>query len=580
MVDPVSSKMIRSPIVIFIIGALVATAWHPMVLGFLTDDWTVLVHPTIWTAPFSPARWDALEIAQNRPVLRVIFFILTSIVPANPVAWHSVGALLNIAAAAAIAICVRDILLVAGQRATSARWSGAVSGLCWLAFPWSVATSFWATGTTAMPAVLCFAVSVSLLVRHWQGGSFYALLGGAVLSLAGYLTYEAFYFQVFAVILYLIWTKGWRAPASQVAITSYSAAQFAAMAFNQYMRLTGADGARKINTSFVETFFHWYLYVGRALGIPSIAIYAVLIVGAVVIAFALWISRRHFARISALSAIVAGIAVVCAGGVVLTLPLAFPETILLTLAGISLVAYINIVPPATADAPSLAPIYLLALVGAALGALPFSLGNYVVFSLGFGARATLASSFWMALALGASAGAAIDSGNLKRRGSLAVGGIALIWLGLVAGDGLRAREWGSAARLLETVFRDPPDFPFAQAAPGATFILVGPEQAGWVPVIEVNHHVSAIAQIAFLPQAKTPDQIAALKAWDGHWIVARNQIWSTKWDGAHLKQTLCKDGTVFTAIDVSELWVWDTRKREIAKAGSPLSLGCAAVALH
>ena len=128
------------------------------------------------------------------------------------------------------------------------------------------------------------------------------------------------------------------------------------------------------------------------------------------------------------------------------------------------------------------------------------------------------------------------------------------------------------------MFRDPPAFPFAQAAPGATFILVGPEQPGWVPVIEVNHHVSAIAQIAFLSQAKTSDQIGALNAWGGHWIVARNQVWSTKWDGARLTQRLCKDGSVFTAIDVSELWIWDTQKREIAKAGSPLSLGCVAVA--
>lgn len=560
---------VQLALLLFMVGAAVATVWRPWAVGFLTDDWSVLTEPTLWSAPFSEARWQSLEIAQNRPVLRLILFVLTSIVPPRPDVWHAVGAMLNVAAGAAVAVFVHDILMSAGARVRDAQWSGAFAGICWIAFPWSAATQFWATGTTAMPAIICFATSVSLLVRHWQG-SVAAIICGAALSFVSYLTYEAFYFQIFLVIAYLGWTRGFARTSSWIASAAYLAAQFFAVAFNHIMRLQGAEGARRVNANFIDVYFHWYLYAVRAVGLSAIAGLALITATIVALAFTLYAARRWFGTHTWPLAFITAIAIVCSGAILLTLPLSFPETFVLSLVGAILAAYALLSQPHVST-PGFGAVLLLALAGIALGALPFALGNYVIFSAGFGARTTFASAVWMALALGLLAN--LVSCAPRRR--LAIVGLALIWLGLFVGDALRAREWGRAADVLQTIFQSPPAFPFGAVKKDAAFVLVGPEQAGWVPVIEVNHHVPALARIVFLPQAKTPDQIALLRGWDGRWVVARTQVWFTRWDGKWLTQSVCKSGEEFEKLAASELWIWDTGKRTITKSDSPISIGCA-----
>lgn len=564
------AESVRLPLFLFAIGAAVATLWRPWVAGFLTDDWSVLTEPTLWSAPFSHERWQMLEIAQNRPVLRVILFLLTSIVPPRPDIWYAVGAFLNVAAAAAVVICVHDILRSAGAKAREAQWSGAFAGICWVAFPWSAATQFWATGTTATPAVIFFAASVSLLVRNWQGSSA-AILCGAFLSLLSYLTYEAFYFQALLVIGYLIWTQGLASRPSWFAIVSYTAAQSLAVAFNHLMRLQGVEGARRITTNFLEVYFHWYLYAARAVGLRAIVASALIAAAVVTLSAILYAARRWSGTTTWLRTFVAAIAVVCSGASLLTLPLAFPETIALSLIGSILAGYGSVLARDN-DATGYGAVVLLAFGGIALGALPFALGNYVIFSAGFGARTTFSSSLWMALALGLLANAVLR-GKTSRQ--LAMAGLLLIWIGFFAGDVLRAREWGRAADLLQTVFRSPPAFPFGQIEKDAAFVLIAPEQSGWVPVVEVNHHVSTLARIAFLKQAAKPDQIAMLRGWDGRWVVARTQVWLTHWDGKKLTQKICKSGEQFEQLTTSALWIWNTQQRTITKAEAPVSIGCA-----
>jgi hypothetical protein len=554
----------------FALAAFTALCWRPFGLGFLTDDWTVLVEPTVWSASFSAERWQALEIAQNRPLLRLLLFLLTSLVPPLTVPWHVVGALLNLAAGATVGVCARDLLRAAGAGREESALAGAVSGACWLVLPFSAATAYWTTGTTAMPAVICFAVSTSLLVRHWDGAASRLWLGGFV-SLLGFLVYEAFFFQFALVIGFLVLARGWSGAPARTAVIAYGGGQVAAIAFSRAMRMMGAEGSRGVNVNFVDTFLHWYLYLARALGVGRFVVYAALVLGTLVLTALLLLAfRRRAPHLGAAWAGAFALAVIGAGAVLITLPLAviegvLPITVGLVFAGLAL----RRAPPPGATAP----LALLVIAGIAAGALPFALGNYVVFALGFGARATLGSSVWIATAFGLIAALAWRNHAARRSVALA---ILLVWGGLFASHLMRGWEWGRAARLLATVFVEPPRLDFAALEPDAHFVLVAPELPGWVPVIEVNHHMPTIARLAFLPQADTPAKIAALRAWDRRWVVSRTLVWDTHWDGARLLQRECRSGAVITDTAAPRLWLWTHAQRRIAPVAPGFQSGCRA----
>lgn len=547
--------------------ALLSTAWRPFTLGFLTDDWTVLVDPLTTSPAFSAERWRALEIAQNRPALQLVLFSLTSLIPAETFAWHAVGAAINVAVGLAIAFFARDILSASLGRGEAAGVGGLFAGACWIAFPFSAATQFWATGTTSIVSVGLFAISCSFLLRGWQG-SRRTLFFGAAISFVGYLVYEASFFQIALVFLFAALRFGWRSDNVRFAAISYGGAQILAIVFGRVMRMLGADGSRKINANFVDTYFHWYLYIGRFLGVDRWTVYAVLAIAALALGGGLWaISRRMGRPLRLWFCLVFGGLLVAASAVLATLPLSMPEGIAPIVAGLGVLCVVAL--RARTLPPNAALLAVLVLSGICLGALPFAIGNYVVFSLGFGARATLGMSLWLALGLGALASVA-----WRARPQAVAAGLLLIWGGLAVSDFMRGREWSQAGALLATVFIDPPPFPFGQPAADAKFLLMAPELPGRVPVIEVNHHVYAIARYAFWPQAPDADRKAEILGWDGRWVVARDLVWNTKWDGNTITQYECRYGEVFTRTAASSVWVWNQSARTILPLAAPYESGC------
>lgn len=551
----------------FAFFALVAVFWRPMIAGFLTDDWLVLVDPITFSAAFSHDRWAGFEATQNRPVLRLILFLLTSLLPPQEIYWHSLGAALNVLAATCVFVLAADILRVGGFAALPAQIGGAFAGLLWLTFPFSAATQFWATGTTSTPAVAAFAASGSLLLRGWQV-SRNKLAVGALLSLVGYLNYEGHYFQIALLLAYAAFVLGWRGTNGFFGVAFYVGAFGAAVSYNRLLRTFGADGSHGLNTKFVETFFHWYLYFGRMIGLTHQTVYGLLVVCAVAIGVAFYFALRRLDRRQPLWLCLAiGAMVVGGTGVLATLPLSMVEGAPLIAFGIAMLALLawRIGDPNG----SILPVGLLALAGICLGALPFALANYVVFSLGFGARSTYALSLWLALGFGLLAALAAQRNT---RASLL--GAALVWTGMLASDLARGREWGRAASELLTIFVDPPEFPFGKSGPQARFLVVAPELPGRVPVIEVNHHVAATVRRAFVAQANDEAKLAEIRAWDTRWFVARNLVWKTEWDGVRFTQRECRNAIRFTDTEISELWLWDVRARSIRQLAPPYSSGC------
>jgi hypothetical protein len=496
--------------------------------------------------------------------------VLTSIVPGTTFAWHAIGALLNIAAGFAVALFARDVLAAALGRGNPATVGGIFAGVCWIAFPFSAATQFWATGTTAMPAVAAFALSGSLLLRGWHG-SRGTLLAGAAISLLGYLVYEAHYFQIAPVLVFAARLLGWRGSNGAFATVVYGGALAVAIAFGRIMRMLGAEGSRGINANFVDTYFHWYLYVGRFLGIAPWTVYATLAAATLLGGTALWaLLRRTGPVLDIWHCMILAALTVGASAVLATLPLAMLEGLLPIALGLAMLALCAA--QAHIDCRGTGGVVALVLAGICLGALPFAIGNYVVFSLGFGARATLGASLWLALGLGLVAAAAWRNERSVRRTAIS---LFLVWSGLAASDYLRGREWALAADLLTTVFVEPPLFPFGQPAPDARFLLVAPELPGRVPVIEVNHHVFAIARRAFAVQAHDTAALAEIRSWNGRWLVARNIVWNTVWDGAQIVQRECRTGGLVAQTPAASLWLWDHAARTIVPLKAPYISGCA-----
>jgi hypothetical protein len=554
------------PFFVFLLASFAILAWRVPLLGFVTDDLSVLMGPQLWFRPFSAELWNALEVAQNRPVLRAFLFLLDSVVPQSTLAWHILGAVLNFGTAVALAWFVADVIrLFDPAKREVATVSGLFAGVCWLAFPFSAATQFWATGTTSVPAVAAFCVSGSLLIRNW--GSFNGRIVIAIaISLAGYLTYEAFYFHFLLVVAALIWKRGLQGR-SHVAILGFVGAQVAAATFSRVMRMLGADGSRGVNPNFVDVFFHWFLYVGRAVGVGKSAAFFLIVCSmvAATILFYFLLHRRGGSTRLVLS-LALGVGGVGAAAVLIVLPLSFLEgaPMIAAAAGIALWRWRD-----RLGAPQSSEMAALVLAGICFGALPFALGNYVVFSLGPGARATLGLSIWCAMCIGWLAAVALES---ERR--VAYVFMALLFGGLALGTLARGMEWVAAGRLMATVLNQAPAFPQPRPGDGALIVLKGPELPGWVPVVEVNHHMAAIARLAFGQKDGTPHTAEAVQTARYRWVVARDLVWHTSWDGVVFSQRTCRETAGFERIETTEVWIWDHMASSIYPIAAPYASGC------
>ncbi len=555
----------RQSYLAFSIAVVGLLLWRPMIMGFLTDDLSVIKGPQLWADPFSIDLWNMLEVAQNRPVLHFLLFSLDSIVPRSPVVWHAVGALLNLGATLAVAVFASDMIrLVDPSRKDAANAAGLFAGACWLAFPFSASTQFWATGTTATPAVAAFCISASLLIRNW-GEMNGRILLAAFVSLIGYLNYEAFYFHFLLVLAVLAWKRG-LPPAARSSIWCFAAAQVAAAVFSRIMRYAGAEGSRGINPNFVDTFFHWFLYVGRSIGIGQVGVYAIVVLVALLLAFFLHYILKRMRPNRRFDAPILAAASLGALAAVITLPLSFIEG--LPLIAIGALGILVLQFDAFKSRPFV-DVAIVVLVGICFGALPFALGNYVVFSLGMAARATLGLSVWCAFGLGWIAAVALSA---DRRATLVFS--SLIFFGLAISNVARGLEWAAAGRLMVSILENAPSFPNPPPSDGALVVLLGPEGPSRVPVVEVNFHMPKIARLAFNPPNGTIPLPDTAQTYRYRWAVARDLHWQTIWDGTTLSQRACREAAPFAIFEAQEVWIWDPEAARIYQAIAPLAIGC------
>jgi len=177
---------------------IAAYATRPGMLGFYSDDWSVLLCPAADNAAFSARRLGLLmEIYANRPVHGLVTFVFSSLCGHSPALWHSAIAVLALAAALAVYGFLRALLRLSGSESSLA---AAIAAAFWTVFPWMLGATAWPSMGPTLCAVILFVLAGRLFFDGWQRGKAPWLFPSLAL-LAGMLTYEAFYGQLFVLLL-------------------------------------------------------------------------------------------------------------------------------------------------------------------------------------------------------------------------------------------------------------------------------------------------------------------------------------------------------------------------------------------
>lgn len=220
----------RFPVFLCLLWAILYLP-RPFMLGFYHDDWWSLVEPTHSTAPFSRARLSHFfgnsTAYAPRPVYGLATFLLSSINGASARGYQFSAALLVLAAALSLRSWLRHL---------SSDTAADVATLLWMATPWMLGVTAWPILAPALLAQVSFTEAAKILcsrVNLSRGVLF------SILLIASYMTYEAFYFQMLAVLGFYAWRQPARTREMAALGVACVTLQTAAIGFNRLVSHSG-----------------------------------------------------------------------------------------------------------------------------------------------------------------------------------------------------------------------------------------------------------------------------------------------------------------------------------------------------
>ena len=221
-------------------------AWRPFQLGLYSDDWTCLVEPVHSTTPFSLDRlryFVGFNTAYGpRPLLGFTAFLASSLCGSSVFGLQLFSALLVLTAALSLRSWLTRLMPNISMYRNLVADLAVIS---WMSMPWMLGVTAWPTLAQTLVAQILFTEAARLLLAHEQCTSS-LMIRFAALLVGSYLTYEAFYFEVFPLILFYALcqlgpTKNRRDTAALLAIAS--CAQAIPIAFNRYAARLGVGVA-------------------------------------------------------------------------------------------------------------------------------------------------------------------------------------------------------------------------------------------------------------------------------------------------------------------------------------------------
>jgi len=193
------------PVLVF----LLLYVWRPLKLGFYIDDWLILLHPR----PGSLAAWsDVLALYQNRPASAVVVWLAQLVIGWDPARAQVVNAVLLMVSAIAVASLTYTLAASLTDRHCARLWGAGLGAAAYLAFPWTLGYSAWATAAmAAAPATVLFCAAAGLLVGP-AGERLSVQILACLLMGASFLVYEPFYGQFIFVLALAAVIRPARAP--------------------------------------------------------------------------------------------------------------------------------------------------------------------------------------------------------------------------------------------------------------------------------------------------------------------------------------------------------------------------------
>jgi hypothetical protein len=570
----------RKSLLFWLLISVVMFAWRPFYLGIYVDDWFYLMQSSLLSPDWSLARWEMLELAQNRPALRVISWVLTSFVPSEPYALQIMAIVLTGATAIAFAVfSKRFAFQFVAER--EANLVGHFAALLWLAAPFVVPITFWPTGTTALLSAICFFTSGAIVIAHWSDASFKDWLLAALISAWGFLTYEAFYLQYVVLLFFLFVIRDRKLKPVLCWFAVLSASQVFALGYNRYMRATGAEGSRKFDQGLIDVLFHWMSYTGRIIGFEQLtwpvlaAIIAVIGCG-VFLGFSRWQKHRQAETLHGTEKWggLAGGSVLLPAclAVMMPLPIAMIEGMPLFIIAMMVIGYLfikkwpEILPP---QRRGFLIAMLVVMAGMVLGGLAFAAGNYVIWAQGIGGRSAMVIAFWFILGIAISV--VMTPATRKWKTALS----ALLVASFVVPLAARAYDWHTSWTMQQDIMASVPEMPVEEFDRNSLFIIRSPENPGWIPVIETNWQAGSMMRLHLVEGLGGAEATSLpLDDWQHRWVVSRPDIYRIEIFDNQVTLFDCDTGQVHSEYQASDVWLWDRFEGTFSRVRNRKIPGC------
>jgi hypothetical protein len=494
---------------------LLVVAWRPSVLGFYHDDWATL-------RPLSADLFATFMIEQaSRPVYGMLMSAARLALPADPLAYQTLLAVLICASALSIGLLGRRIAALAGAAPSAARWAGAAAAATWIAIPWCLGVSVWPTTFPAQVSVVAFCAMTLAVLRDVPLRS--KLLTALPIFLFASLISELFWLSFLPVLLILLatgrrWVDRERIRELVILGIGFVAVQGLLVLQNRLWVMLGVGINRSLNAAWLDT-----AWLSLSL-IPSEFSKAVL----------------------------------------------YPEAAAALLTGMLCVALVG---AALARRMRFVIVTLVAMAaGMLVSLLLFALAGYRAESIGVFSRTTVVMSVWLSLlpAL-AVAGAAGRPAALQVASALLV----LALLVILAVSTVRNTDaWITSWRFEQELLDSLPVDRLRQARPGSMLVIDAHKPDGAVEGLEGFWDASGAV---YLRKPELRSVFMPLKYRDAVAIADVSKKLTT-WDGKAVMQAWCHSpGSPLWSLPASaEVYVWSYPARQLVRLDAPATLGCKA----
>jgi hypothetical protein len=492
---------------------LLVVAWRPAVLGFYHDDWATL-------RPMSAdlvAKFMTEQV--SRPVYGLIMSAARLALPAEPLAYQLLLALLIAASALSIGLLGRRIAVLAGASPAAARWAGAVVAATWIALPWTMGVSVWPTPFPAQVSVVAFCAIALAVLRDVPLRT--KLLTALPIFLGASLISELFWLSFLPVLLILLatgsrWIDRERIRQAVVLGTGFVAVQGLLVLQNRLWVMLGIGINRSFNAAWPDT-----AWLSLSL-VPSEFAKAVL----------------------------------------------FPEAAWALLAGMLGVAVVG---AALAGRLRFVAVTLVAMAaGMLLSLLLFALAGYRVESLGVFSRTTTVISVWLCLLPALAVAGAAGRPAMLRGASVL---LMLPFVALLAASSVRNTEaWITSWRFEQALLDSLPVERLRQARPGAFLVIDAQKPEGAVEGLEAFWDTSGAVYL------RHPELRGVFTPLAYRYMATAADVGKklTTWTGTEVVQAWCHTpGTPLWSLAASaEVYVWSYPARQLVRLDAPATLGC------